>query len=93
VADEPEQTDASSPAEVSAADLGSDWPLTVDRGTLGCEGGGAVTFTTEVGTTYAVNGLALSSTSYPDVEAIWADAPGGLKKDITPLIQRGLALC
>ena len=73
--------------------MGADWPLTVEAGTLDCIGAGAVTFTSEDGTTYAVNGLALSSTSYPDIDAIWADASGGLKKNIGPLIDRGLALC
>ena len=78
---------------VSRSDFGEDWPLTVDSGTLQCEGAGAVTFTTEDGTTYAVNGLASGMDRWPEIDSIWADAPGGLKKNIGPLIQRGLALC
>jgi len=78
--------------EVSRSDFGKDWPLTVQSGTLNCEGAGAVTFTTN-GTTYAVNGLANGMDQWPDIDAIWADAPHGLKKNIGPLIDRGLKLC
>jgi Protein of unknown function (DUF2511) len=78
--------------EVSRADFGRDWPLTVKSGTLNCEGAGAVTFTTN-GTTYAVNGLASGMDQWPEIDAIWADASGGLKKNIGPLIDRGLKLC
>ena len=78
--------------EVSRADFGKDWPLTVESGTLKCEGGWAVTSTTN-GTTYAVNGLASGMNQCPEIDPIWADAPQGLKKDIGPLIDRGLELC
>jgi Protein of unknown function (DUF2511) len=78
--------------EVSRADFGADWPLTVQSGTLNCEGAGAVTFTTN-GTTYAVNGLASGMDEWPEIDSIWANAPHGLKKDIGPLIDRGLELC
>jgi hypothetical protein len=78
--------------EVSQADFGKDWPLTVQSGTLNCEGAGAVTFTTD-GTTYAVNGLASGMDRWPEIDPIWADEPHGLKKNIGPLIDRGLELC
>ena len=78
--------------EVSRGDFGADWPLTVDSGVLACQGAGAVTFTAPDGTTYAVNGLAQSATSYPEIDPIWADS-GKLKVDIGPLIDRGLDLC
>jgi hypothetical protein len=78
---------------VTREDMGDNWPLTVDGGTLHCEGAGAVTFTTDDGTTYAVNGLALGMHKWPDIDPLWADASGGLKKDIGPLIERGLSLC
>ena len=82
---------AANERQVSRADFGNDWPLTVESGVLACEGAGAVTFTTG-GTTYAVNGLA--QRTYPEIDAIWADAPGPPpKKNIGPLIDRGLALC
>jgi hypothetical protein len=78
--------------QVSRSDFGKDWPLTVESGTLNCEGAGAVTFTAD-GTTYAVNGLASGMDEWPEIDSIWADAPGGLKKDIGPLIDRGLEIC
>jgi uncharacterized protein DUF2511 len=56
--------------EVSRADFGADWPLTVQSGTLNCEGAGAVTFTTN-GTTYAVNGLASGMDEWPEIDSIW----------------------
>jgi hypothetical protein len=80
-------------AEISRQDLGKDWPLTVDSGTLHCERAGldAVTFTADDGTTYAVNGAARGTDEWPDIDQIWADNPDakGLKIDIGPLIQRG----
>jgi hypothetical protein len=81
--------------EISRQDLGKDWPLTVDSGMLRCEGVGAVTFTADDGTTYAVNGTARGLDQWPDIDRIWADNPDvkGLKIDISPLIQRGLRLC
>jgi hypothetical protein len=78
--------------EVSRSDFGSNWPLTVESGTLACEGAGAVTFTTS-GTTYAVNGMAQGMDQYAEIDPIWADEGGGLKKNIGPLIDRGLSLC
>lgn len=86
----------SSPAdgvEVRRSDFGRAWPLTVTSGVLNCEGL-AVTFTAN-GTTYAVNGFARQMDRWPDINPIWADAGIGLgyKKDIGPLIERGLELC
>jgi hypothetical protein len=78
---------------VSRAELGDAWPLTVDDGVLACRDG-SVTFTAG-GNSYAVNGTAKTATSLPDIDAIWADDPStpGLKINIAPLIERGLALC
>lgn len=86
-----------SEAEVSREELGAKWPLTVDRGVLSCNGSngvGQVIFTAG-GKTYAVNGLARGMKKYPPVDEIWADNPSGPgpKKDIGPLIDRGLKLC
>jgi hypothetical protein len=89
--DEPEST-ASNPATLSRSDLGNDWPLTVDEGVVSCEGGGEVYFTAD-GTTYAVNGLAQGNSDLLDIDAIWADASGGLKKNMGPIIDAGLELC
>jgi len=46
------------------------------------------------GTDYAVNGVA-TTLNYADIEPIWADDPSGVspKKNMGPLIQRGLRLC
>jgi hypothetical protein len=81
--------------KVTAEEFGSDWPLTVDEGHLNCEGAGAVTFTDPGGTTYAVNGTAQGATDYPEIDAIWADSNDNFapKKNIGPLIDRGLDLC
>jgi hypothetical protein len=83
-----------SAVEVSRSDFGNEWPLTVDSGTLDCDEPGLVTFSAN-GTTYAVNGLAIGSDRWPDIDAIWADDPQqpGLKISIGPLIDRGLAIC
>lgn len=82
--------------EVSRDDFGSSWPLTVDSGTLRCEGEGgfgAVVINAD-GTDYAVNGVAKGQ-GYEPIDPIWADDPelAGLKVSIGPLIDRGLALC
>lgn len=88
-------TGAAEGEEVSAAQFGSDWPLTVDEGHLNCEGASAVTFTDPDGTTYAVNGTAQETADYPEIDAIWADSNDNFapKKTIAPLINRGLDLC
>ena len=83
---------------IGRADLGDAWPLTVEEGTLACNGSGGVGevfFTAPEGTAYAVNGAAKSNERLADVTPIWADNPdiNGLKKDIGPLIDKGLALC
>lgn len=78
--------------EVTRADFGDEWPLTVEGGTLRCDGE-AVTFEAD-GTTYAVNGMATSRDAGADIDPIWA--PGeveGLKISIAPLIDWGLELC
>jgi hypothetical protein len=79
---------------VSRAGIGDQWPLTVDSGVLSCEGAGAVYFTAD-GTRYAVNGTAMTTEDAERITAIWADDPTGLslKRNIGPLIDRGLKLC
>lgn len=78
--------------EVAASDYGDEWPLTVESGTLRCDGD-SVIFETG-GTEYAVNGLA-DGRGYADIDPIWAPAPegGGLKLNIGPLLDDGLELC
>lgn len=82
---------------VSRDQLGDEWPFTVDSGMVACDGAngvGEVTFTAE-GTTYAVNGLAIQTGQYAEIDTIWADDPTipGAKKSIGPIIDLGLALC
>lgn len=81
---------------VSRADFGDQWPLTVDGGTLRCEAD-AVSLEAR-GVVYAVNGTAESRDIGVDIDPVWADDPDspadlGLKENIGPLIDRGLALC
>lgn len=78
---------------ISEADFGNEWPFSVDEGVLRCEGAGAVVFEAE-GTDYAVNGTA-SGQGYAEIEPIWLEDPAaaGLKINIGPIIERGLALC
>lgn len=79
--------------EVGVSDFGSNWPLTVSSGKLKCTKN-AVTFI-DGATIYALNGAAKELSYAVDVAPIWADNPSvaGLKKDIGPLIDRGLKLC
>ena len=77
---------------VSRQQLGDEWPFTVDDGIIQAEAGVSVTFKAR-GDVYAVNGLAKGQ-GFKDIEPIWADDPEtGLKKNIGPIIDRGLALC
>src|SRR4051794_34994837 len=83
---------------VSSNGMGKKWPLKVNNGTLHCDGSGGVGDVTITvgGTTYALNGAAKSHTNAKDIRPIWANDAHlgfGLKKDIGPLIQRGLRLC
>jgi hypothetical protein len=84
------------PAKVSRADMGKKWPLTLDKGRLLCIGSrrsGALVFVAPDGKNYALNGTAKAQLDHADIDTIWADAGGGLKKDLGPLINRGLKLC
>jgi hypothetical protein len=90
---------------VQASDYGPAWPLTVSSGVLRCEVPALVTFTTEDETTYAVNGAAGGFAEdrgwVDDISPIWKEDPRsrldpaltGLKVNIGPLIDDGLALC
>jgi hypothetical protein len=73
---------------------GKEWPLTVDSGTVACEPGSRLTFTSD-DTTYAINGLAKGDGEWAEIDPIWAyDGSGlGLKVDISDLIEAGQALC
>jgi hypothetical protein len=83
---------------ITKESFGEAWPLTVSRGELGCRRG-EVTFIVVDdrngnAVTYAVNAKAKES-GHRDISEILADNPKspGTKKDIGPLIDRGLKLC
>lgn len=73
------------------------WPFTVDTATLFCTkaaGGERVTVVADR-EMYALNGTAESAKLWPPFDPIWLDNPNipGLKVDIGPMINRGIALC
>jgi hypothetical protein len=91
--------------QISRHDI-ADWPLSVESGTLACEGQG-VTFESN-GVVYAVNGTAKTRRLGRDIDPIWAAGEpvwitdpktkkrvnvGPPKKNIGNLIAAGLALC
>lgn len=73
------------------------WPFTVDTATLMCsEGAGGQRVTVSANREmYALNGTAKSQTDLPHFDVIWRDDPNtpGVKVDIGPMLDRGLALC
>ena len=89
------------PGLITRDDLGNGWPLTVDFGALDCRTSVVDGITLQSVTfrvpnmQYALNGTANTHTPFPEIEPIWADDPDakGLKIDISPLIDRGLARC
>lgn len=81
---------------MAKASYGKRWPLTVTSGTVHCSNI-AITFTAG-GTTYAVNGIALSRFPHmPQIARIWKRDPNNLlpnaRIDLGPIIDRGLKLC
>lgn len=66
--------------DISRADMGADWPLTVEAGVLkynpalkvGGEAVGPMTFIDPHGREWAVNGLAKDA-GYPAIDPIWAN--------------------
>lgn len=71
---------------------GRTWPLTVSEGTLFCEGGTQVIFTTSDGTAYGVNAAAQGAGEWDDIRTIQAD-DHGTPADLTDLTQAGQQLC
>lgn len=93
----PSRSRARGPIMITQQDLGDAWPFTVDSGLLDCRGAGEVVFTVD-GRSYAVNGLAKGTKKYDDISPIWSliltsGSSSDAKKDIGPIITRGLALC
>ena len=85
-------------APVSSDGLGDAWPLTVDRGSIGCDIQNSAFFQDESGTRWGLNGVAAQN-GYSDIAPIWADAaplaPGlpPLKKNIGPLLDPAVDMC
>lgn len=80
--------------EVSAAQFGDKWPLTVDKGTLHCEAPTRIVFTAPDGQKYGVNGTA--SLDYVTILEITKDQENlgyTFKMDVTNLIEEGMKLC
>ncbi|WP_419861751.1 DUF2511 domain-containing protein [Candidatus Palauibacter sp.] len=70
-----ESTVSSSERTISRSDFGDEWPFTVESGLLRCSPPSVVTFTSG-GTTYAVNGTAMTVVGAGvAIEPIWALAP------------------
>ena len=92
---EPEIGETGGAARISSSDLPrGQWPLTVRSGEIRCEGNGGIVFRTPQGNDHAVTRVAADAGLLP-LEALWRDKPGdpGTPMDITPLVERGLALC
>ncbi len=88
--------------KTTRSEYGDKWPFTVEEGVLSCTDTGRTVGTTRMlevtftanGVTYGLNGTAKQNSRYSNVEAIWANDPSlpGTRKNITPIIDRGLAL-
>lgn len=87
---------AANEAIVSPADI-TEWPFAVDSGILRCDGAGSVTFETDDGTVYAINGTALTVGAGEDIREsdIWLPNPDAPEAKISmgEVIERGLELC
>lgn len=82
---------------VTRAEYAEKWPLTISEGKLYCVEPSMVLLEFQ-GVAYAVNGSARSQVKqfgWTDVDRIWRNDPEirGSKVVMTPLIERGLALC
>ncbi|MEJ7645904.1 MAG: DUF2511 domain-containing protein [Chryseolinea sp.] len=85
--------------EISKADYGTDWPVSVEEGTVKCIDGTYVVFET-MGKVYAVNDSAkkesvMKEHGWSDIEEIRVDDPASpdTKVNITPILSTGLILC
>jgi hypothetical protein len=78
---------------VKKEDYGDDWPFTVQIGTIKCLEGIAPVLSAG-GHNYALNGHAMAR-GYRDLHLIWLPDPDtpGLKKNISPFVDIGNALC
>lgn len=89
---------AEDPARIEAAELGPEWPLTVEVVTLGCEGSmqsPAPYFELDNGARYALNGLAKSRLRLPFPEELQKPDPAapGVRMSTDKLRRWAEALC
>jgi Protein of unknown function (DUF2511) len=80
--------------DVKRSDFGEAWPLTVESGTLHCQGSDWVTFESN-GTTYDVSGgdSPFLSGFGERIGPIWAQDSSGAHKDLDPLETAAEPLC
>jgi hypothetical protein len=78
--------------QVSSANFGHLWPLSVDHGTVECRPGTQVVFVTADGTEYALNGRA-EEAGIASVEPIRADGAGPGKISTGALLTAAMKLC
>lgn len=85
--------------DISKIDMGSNWPFTVDKGTLIFRDL-AIIFKDESNKEYAINGIAImrktkkKESKYLDIKPIWAKYKNNTESNISlnPLIMMGLKL-
>jgi len=79
--------------EINKTQFGEDWPFSVNKGILSCEGQGIVTFIANK-KIYAVNGLA-DAARYKNIDEIWLNGKDSYQPKIGlgPIINEGLKLC
>jgi hypothetical protein len=84
---------------VSAEDFGDAWPFSVEEMHLLCMSGNAVVASDpETGRMYPLNGTAKAMASrlaLEPLENVWRKDPSvaGLRVSVSPMIEKGLALC
>lgn len=75
----------------------SEWGLTVNSGKLTCLAPQThITLSVPKKGTYAINGSARGAKDkfdWKDLPEIWKLNPNGARKDVSPIIDRGLQLC
>ena len=83
--------------EVTREQLGDEWPLTVDGGTVICEAVNArtdaIVFRADDGTTYALDGAALAFTDYPSIAEVQAVDEFSTAVSTERLVEIGEAQC
>lgn len=87
--------------ELDYLSFGEDWPLTFQKAKVSCINKRFVfVYNTDTDDRYPVNGNAKNAVQVgkmegEDLATVWADNPDykGLKKNIGPILDAGLALC